>query len=366
MALLLIDSTGGVYRADIDTGRLVRLADYDQTWTDIAITPAGRVFAVTSNTLYELNLSQGTARAVQSFSGNVNALASDGAGRLYVATTSSLDGIKVLSATGQQVVDTIALPFGAGSAGDIHIAGSQLFLSTTGRSLLTINLNTGAPVSDVFHGLYNLFGLHLEGGRLYGLTGNDVYYINPANGQTQLAYEFPAAFTVYGSATLAGVRITGTAGDDILSADPGGSPVFGQAGNDVLTGAGGFDRLVGGGGRDYLFGRGGNDTLDGGGGRDLLAGGAGNDRLIGGAGADVFVFDPGMGRDTITGFRDNVDTIEIDIRLMGSAPKTVSSLLANFAEVENGRVVLDFGARGEVEIQGIGSVAALRDDVILF
>jgi Ca2+-binding RTX toxin-like protein len=56
--------------------------------------------------------------------------------------------------------------------------------------------------------------------------------------------------------------------------------VTGNAGNNVLSGGGGNDTLVGGAGNDSLRGDEGNDTLEGGAGADTLVGGAGNDRFV--------------------------------------------------------------------------------------
>lgn len=117
--------------------------------------------------------------------------------------------------------------------------------------------------------------------------------------------------------------MSGTSGDDFLSAGNGnGQFLNGEAGNDTLVAGGGDDqRLFGGAGADslqggsnlrqYLYGDDGNDTLVtsssgdgnllGGEGNDSIvagapgnetgAGGAGNDTLLGDAGADFLVGD---------------------------------------------------------------------------
>lgn len=78
----------------------------------------------------------------------------------------------------------------------------------------------------------------------------------------------------YPEATLEGLYLTGTAGNDTLT-------VAANVTRGVyLSGLGGDDTLVGGAG---------NDTLDGGDGNDSLFGGKGSNRLIGGAGADRFL-----------------------------------------------------------------------------
>lgn len=380
MAILFIDSQGGVYRTDVVTGNTTRLADYSQTWTDIAVLPNGKVFACTPSGLYELNLNAGTATLRANLSGGINGLASDSQGRLYLGGSGS--EIRVISSTTFNTIRTIDLPAGTSSAGDIHINGDRLYYSSTANTLLTVNLNTGAVLNTAYHGVYNLYGLHSEGGKIYGLSGNDIYLINPQTGLATLQEELPANVTIYGAATLAGVRVNGTARDDVLSADQNGSKVFGLGGSDILIGSALGDLLDGGAGRDFLHGRAGNDTLlggfgndvlegglgtdrlSGGAGRDLLAGGAGNDVLTGGADKDVFIFNAGDGSDRITDFQNNVDELEFSVALLGSGPKTVAALLNNFATNTADGVLFDFGAKGKLLVEDT-TKAALADDILL-
>jgi Ca2+-binding RTX toxin-like protein len=93
--------------------------------------------------------------------------------------------------------------------------------------------------------------------------------------------------------------------------------------NVVLTGITG---IHGGGGHDTITGSAGADTITGGTGNDVLNGGAGNDRLSGDAGNDIFVFALGTGRDTIAGFVDGQDRIELrGINLAGLSIEQVGS-----------------------------------------
>ena len=85
--------------------------------------------------------------------------------------------------------------------------------------------------------------------------------------------------------------ITGTEGDDVLSADPAGSLIDGRGGNDRLTGSDGRDDLRGGAGDDILEGGGNDDILTGGDGNDVLTDSVGNNRFDGGAGDDVIRFE---------------------------------------------------------------------------
>lgn len=401
MALLFIDTNGGVYRADINTGQTVQLADYTYQWTDIAVTPDGRVFATTFNGLYELNVNRATAILRSPVAYGTNALASDINGNLYLAGTSENE-INVISSKNFESVRTIELPFGTRSAGDIHINGNSLYYATSERDLLTVNLNKDSVVDYVHHGVNSLYGLHSEGGKIYGLAGNDIYLLNPKSGSVEWIREIPANITINGSATLAGVKIVGTRGDDVLQADENGSKLFGLAGNDILVGSrladkmnggagddylngrggtdvlvggngndilqggGGNDRLLGNAGRDSLFGGVGKDSLYGGAGRDILEGGKGNDILSGGANADVFIFTKNDGRDRIVDFQDNIDVLEFDKAMLGGAPKNIDVLINRFAENTDDGVLFDFGARGQVLVANIDDKYDLADDVFLF
>ena len=107
--------------------------------------------------------------------------------------------------------------------------------------------------------------------------------------------------------------LLGYGGDDVMNGRDGNDSINGQDGNDILRGATG---------NDTLSGEAGNDVMYGGDGADWLEGGTGKDWLIGDAGADTyhfarFSFDPGWGNDTIFGFQDNVDKIEIWVPFLG-------------------------------------------------
>ena len=81
---------------------------------------------------------------------------------------------------------------------------------------------------------------------------------------------------------IAGVRLTGTDGNDVLTSGGGNDNISAKLGNDNVSG---------GGGNDTLDGCAGNDTLTGGSGADSLIGGLGADSMSGGAGNDTYVVD---------------------------------------------------------------------------
>ncbi|MDM7947586.1 MAG: calcium-binding protein [Oceanibaculum nanhaiense] len=119
-----------------------------------------------------------------------------------------------------------------------------------------------------------------------------------------------------GEETVAGIIVSGTAGDDTLRGGDGDDLLTGGAGNDVLYGGAGNDTIFGGSGNDTLFGEDGDDRLYGGDGDDWLDGGAGNDTLTGGAGNDTLsggdgddLLQGGAGNDLLIGGAGN-DTLE--------------------------------------------------------
>ena len=93
-----------------------------------------------------------------------------------------------------------------------------------------------------------------------------------------------------------------------------------------------------------------------------MSGGAGNDVLFGGAGTDTFVFE--SGRDTISAFEDNLDTILID-RALVNPGMTAEEVIDTHAWVVDGAVVFEFGYGNVLTVQGVSSPNALRDDLVI-
>lgn len=380
MALLLIDNQGGVYQTDILAGTTTRLTDYNLLFTDIAVARDGRVFANTFSTLYELDLQNGTATARATLV-QANALAIDDDGRVYVAGLNN--SINVLSLDSFQLERTIPLPPSTTSAGDIHVNGDTLYLTTNARTVLTYDLATDTLMGTAFHGISALFGLHSEGGRLFGLAGNDIYEIDATTGLSLAMLELPANITINGAATLAGVRVEGTSGADVLRADQNGSHLIGRDGDDILIGSASIDRLEGGAGRDHLHGLdardalfggtdhdlleggGGNDRLSGGAGRDILVGGRGNDTLAGGTGKDSFVFHRRDGVDRITDFNGDQDILELDAALLGRGPRTLDRLIEDYATETVEGVLFNFGRSGRILVENT-TLSDFQDAILLF
>ena len=304
----LIDAFGGIYSHNLEDRQTVRLVDFSQTFTDIAITPNGKVFANTSRSIYDVDIENGTLVTVSTLFSSANGLASDAEGNLYIGYN-SLSRIDVIDGDTFEFERSIALPSGTGSAGDIMVVGDTLYYTSSARNLLEVDLATDSVTSVVYHGLSAAYGLHELDETLYAFSGDDVYIIDRVTGVAELQYELiDAQFSsiVYGAATAPITRVEGTDGDDILVARFPGLLFDGGAGDDNIKGSNGTDTLVGGSGddtieggqttedlRDMIFGGGGNDYINGGYGNDNLNGGLGRDTVDGGFGADTVIGNEG-------------------------------------------------------------------------
>lgn len=203
----------------------------------------------------------------------------------------------------------------------------------------------------------------IEGGQgmdtAFGGVGNDFISGGTENDSLSGQGNNDTIFGDQGNDTL-----RGGSGNDSLEGGDDDDELLGQGNNDFLIGGQGNDTLTGAAGADTLDGGIGDDTLTGGNGGDSLDGGIGNDLLNGGANADRLVFGLGNDNDTIAGFQDNIDTIEIAAALAGG--QTVAQLLADTSITNQvgGSVVMDFGGGDVLRINNVG-VSDLLDDMLI-
>ena len=133
-----------------------------------------------------------------------------------------------------------------------------------------------------------------------------------------------------------------------------------KAKDDSVDGGGGRDTIKGGNGNDTLIGGSGNDKLLGGAGNDRLDGGTGNDVMTGGGGRDSFLFN--KGKDKITDFQNNQDTVLFDSDLGKGGNDLSKSDLKKMAEKIDGGLFFDFGS-SELTVLGVNTWKALSDDI---
>ena len=107
------------------------------------------------------------------------------------------------------------------------------------------------------------------------------------------------------------IRTPGDTSDPQYWVEDGNDLIRGEEGNDLIDGGTGNDTLFGGIGNDQLWGGAGQDEIFGDAGDDTLSGGAGDDALYGGTGANAFLLTMGMGDDTVFGYVEGQDSIDM-------------------------------------------------------
>lgn|GEM_PF-867171 len=85
-----------------------------------------------------------------------------------------------------------------------------------------------------------------------------------------------------------------------------------------------IENAVGANGDDTLTGNCADNLLEGNAGDDLLEGGLGDDTLVGGMGADIYRFRAGWGDDTITGYTDGQDRLDLSQTGLSYGDLTIS------------------------------------------
>lgn len=234
------------------------------------------------------------------------------------------------------------------------VAGVEYAFDLAGRG--------GQGLAGTALALFDTRGAELA--QTYAAAGGSALRVNVAQGGTY----FVAVSAAFGDETgdyrlkMAVAAVPGTAGADRMNGRGGPDHFLGLAGHDRLNGLAGRDTLEGGAGRDTILGGAGADVLRGDAGADQLLGGRGNDRLAGGAGPDRFIFDPGMGNDTITGFDLRQDLVVLDRRLAGG--QSLRDLVAEDTRIVGGDLVLDLAGGASIRFAGLGSAEGLADALV--
>jgi Ca2+-binding RTX toxin-like protein len=200
-------------------------------------------------------------------------------------------------------------------------------------------------------------------------------------GVSASAFDNPLALEAIGIPEAPDGYVTGTSGDDVMTAGymdadgdyidgddaalPGSSGdddhVLAEGGNDMVFAGVGDDSVEGGTGNDSLFGSVGADTLSGDAGNDEIYGEDGDDYLRGGAGADLldggadsdYFSDVGDG-DTIVGGETGTDFDTLDLTGMGPL-----NILADKGDPESGTVEFldtDGNVTGSLTYEGIEKI----------
>ncbi|WP_139323172.1 hypothetical protein [Deinococcus marmoris] len=166
--------------------------------TDVAL-DGTELYGVTFSNLVRISLSDGAVSTVGALgAGDINALAADGAGNLYGASTGG-QFYKINKTTGQA---TVVGPLGTLSSGDLAFnAAGQLYGTVrpslfSADSLARIDPATGKATVIGGTGKTDLFALKFQGSALYALTGSgQVLTLNTATGAATVVRETGLSFT---------------------------------------------------------------------------------------------------------------------------------------------------------------------------
>ncbi len=254
--------------------------------------------------------------------------------------------------------------------GGVSIASGLVTTTTAASGGYALALTAGAAVAvtgnvagrafsvtvDLSHGNVKL---DIVGGSQFLTSGN----LTLGTGVSDARLLGVGGLWIRGNA--AGNVLDGNSGANLLLGAGGADLIRGGLGNDKIGGGDAADRLYGNAGRDVLSGGNGDDILSGGTGADRLSGEAGNDTLTGDAGADQFVFVRPVGADVVADFRQaDGDRLLINDALW-SAVLTTQQVVQQFAQMDAGDVVFDFGAGGTIRLDGITSTAGLWNAIDL-
>ncbi len=207
MARAIVHDQTWLYEVDLPSGAIERLARAELSFTDVSLHPDGRLFAISTNSLFELDEMDGSARFIASLPERSVALDVTPDGDLVAAGVSII--LRIDPDTG--VATTLArFPRGFGASGDIAFVRGRMLVATTDRPgvvmttrpdrLFEVPVDGSPPFEVGVIGIACVWGLAPFGDTLYGFTCNgELLDIDPDTGAGRVI------------ASLGGRRIGGAA-----------------------------------------------------------------------------------------------------------------------------------------------------------
>ncbi|MCB8837425.1 VWA domain-containing protein [Aurantimonas sp. VKM B-3413] len=165
------------------------------------------------------------------------------------------------------------------------------------------------------------------------------------------AYGAAGADTIYGGGDGGADIAYGGSEVDLVFSGGGADTVAGGSGDDEIGAGAGNDQIASGKDDDLCYGGSGDDTIFAGEGSDTLYGGTGNDQIFVGAsdyGRDIVVADANNGNDTVYGFDDYYDRID----LTDTGLTTYSQIEARLTDTAGGNTLLTLDG-GSILIVGV-------------
>ena len=216
--------------------------------------------------------------------------------------------------------------------------------------------------------LYDIYAIQ----QMYGVNNatrsvNDTYGFHATLGG---AYDFTVntdpLMCIWDGAGLDTLDLSGFGGRQVIDLNDGAfSNVGGFKGNLSIAIGAMIENAVGGRGSDQIYGNELANVLRGGRGIDILVGDTGNDRLSGNAGSDGFVFVDGYGRDRVTDFSVVEDLISLSSDLWGGGAMTAAQVVAAFASISAGNLVLNFGGGDVLTLLHVASLNGVADTILI-
>jgi hypothetical protein len=184
------DARGQLATVDVGSGATTIIGSTGVVLTDIAFSPGGDLFGIDFTNLYRVNASTAEATLIgpHSIPGG-NALAFDDRGTLLAAAAGTMQLFSIDTGTG---LSTVLGGTGFAAAGDLAFRSGDLFLSSRSNQLVRIDVATsfrGMAVGPL--GIASVLALATaDMDQLYGISGTNIFLIDPVTGQAMLASSF--------------------------------------------------------------------------------------------------------------------------------------------------------------------------------
>lgn len=203
----LAHSPSRLYRIDPFRETVEDIGSVPNNLFDIDTHPDGRLFGISTSTLYRKDNDDSSWVTVGAMGtvANANGLCIDTSGIAYITASNRLYTVDVETAQLSQV-GTMGTLFN--SSGDCVIdKGDRLFMSNSGGlspsdTLTEIDANTAQAINIGPTGFTQIYGLTAAWSLLIGTTGRgEVILINPQTGAGELIFQTSPSITFYGAAS---------------------------------------------------------------------------------------------------------------------------------------------------------------------
>jgi hypothetical protein len=181
----IVDIFGNLATLDLSTKRLTIVGNSGTPISDLAFAPDGTLYGITFTDFYKIDPETGAATLVgHTGASGLVGLRFDSRGRAFAASASQPTLYHINPSTGVATAIGSMAPFVA--EGGLVFFNDHLLLSGTNvpdaskTFLVTLDLQTGAPLEAVRIGLRDLYGLASTGKHeLYGFAHKNLYRLFP-------------------------------------------------------------------------------------------------------------------------------------------------------------------------------------------